>query len=152
MLSILPSEVWNTLNLCTYQCKAGGVGGRAWGGDLPSNSLPTGKSFQSNATKFPHPGRQIAIKYPKAEPKKGTMKISPNKTLQYLCINQFHLRPAPPPPRLTSGQWHFFAFDGKFPGVGTFELSNPPGWERKKRANAPSSVNAATFFIDRTVE
>ena len=35
-------------------------GGRAWGGDLtffknlPSNSLPTGKSFQSIATKFPH--------------------------------------------------------------------------------------------------
>ena len=61
-------------------------GGRAWGGDLTffknlqSNSLLTGKSFQSNATKFPHPG--LAIKYPKAEPKKGTMKISPNKTLQ----------------------------------------------------------------------
>ena len=31
----------------------------------------------------------------------------------------------------------FFALDGKFPGVGT-----------KKRANAPSSVNTATFFID----
>ena len=67
-----------------------GGGGRAWGGDLtffknlPSNSLPTGKSFQSNATKFPHPGLHIAIKYPKAEPKKGTMKISPNKTLQSL--------------------------------------------------------------------
>ena len=34
---------------------------RAWGGDktffknLQSNSLPTGESFQSNATKFPHP-------------------------------------------------------------------------------------------------
>ena len=67
--------------------------GRAWGGDLtffknlPSNSLPTGKSFQSNATKFPHPGLHIAIKYPKAEPKKGTMKTSPNKTLQSLFIN-----------------------------------------------------------------
>ena len=66
-------------------------GGRVWGEDLtffknlPSNSLPTGKSFQSNATKFPHPG--LAIKYPKAEPKKGTMKISPNKTLQSLFIN-----------------------------------------------------------------
>ena len=33
-----------------------------------------GKSFQSNATKFPHPGLHIATKYPKAEPKKGTMK------------------------------------------------------------------------------
>jgi len=38
-----------------------GGGGRARGGDLTffknlqSNSLPTGKSFQSNATKFPHP-------------------------------------------------------------------------------------------------
>ena len=31
----------------------------------------------------------------------------------------------------------------------TLELS---GWGRKKRANAPSSVNTATFFIDRTVK
>ena len=66
----------------------GGGGGRAWGGDvtffknLQSNSLPTGKSFQSIATKSPHPGLHIAVKYPKAEPKKGTIKISPNKTLQ----------------------------------------------------------------------
>ena len=46
------------------------------------------KSFQSNdATKFPHPGLHIAIKNPKAEPKKGTLKISPNKTLQSLFIN-----------------------------------------------------------------
>ena len=62
-------------------------GGRAWGGDLtffknlPSNSLPTGKSFQSIATKFPYPGLHIAV-HPKAGPKKGTIKISPNKTLQ----------------------------------------------------------------------
>ena len=35
----------------------------------------------------------------------------------------------------------FFALDGKFPGVGTLELTNPPGW-----------VDTATFFIDRTVE
>ena len=67
-------------------------GGRAWGWDqtflenLPSNSLPTGKSFQSIATKFPHPGLHIAV-HPKAGPKKGTIKISPNKTLQSLFIN-----------------------------------------------------------------
>ena len=75
--------------LCTYQCNAGGAGGggRTWGGDLTffknlqSNSLPTGKSFQSNATKFPYPRLHIAVN-PKAEPKKGTIKISPNKTLQ----------------------------------------------------------------------
>ena len=73
--------------------KGGGGGGRAWGGDLtffknlPSNSLSMGKSFQSNATKSLHPGQHIATKYPKAEPKKGTMKISPNKTLKYLFIN-----------------------------------------------------------------
>ena len=59
----------------------GGEGGGAGGGDLTfftnllSNSLPAGKSFQSNATKFPHPGLHIATKYTKAEPKKGTMKI-----------------------------------------------------------------------------
>ena len=49
--------------------------------NLQSNSLPTGKSFQSNPTKFPHPRLHIPVN-PKAEPKKGTMKISPNKTLQ----------------------------------------------------------------------
>ena len=72
----------SSLHLCTYQCKAGGgrggggMLGRAWGGDLTlfknvqSNFLPTGISFQSNATKFPRPGLHIAVKYPKAEPKK----------------------------------------------------------------------------------
>ena len=49
--------------------------------NLESNSLPTSKSFQSNPTKFPHPRLHIAVN-PKAEPKKGTIKISPNKTLQ----------------------------------------------------------------------
>ena len=81
--------------LSTNQCKAGGEGGgggRAWGGDLtffknlPSNSLPSGKSFQSNAIKFPHPWLHIVIKYPKARPKKGTLKTSANKTLQSLFI------------------------------------------------------------------
>ena len=42
----------------------------------------------------------------------------------------------------------FFALDGKFLGVGTLELPNPLGWGRKKKANAPSFVNTATFFID----
>ena len=66
--------------------RGGGGGGRAWGGDvtflknLQSNSLPTGKSFQSNAIKFPHPRLHIAVNL-KAESKKGTIKISPNKTL-----------------------------------------------------------------------
>ena len=75
------------------QGRGEGGGGREWGGDvtffqnLSSNSLLTGKSFQSNATKFPLPGLHIAIKYPEAEPKKGTMKIFPNKTLQSLFIN-----------------------------------------------------------------
>ena len=59
-----------------------GGGGLTFFKNLQSNCLPTGKSFQSIATKFPHPGLHIAVKYPKAEPKKGTIKISPNKTLQ----------------------------------------------------------------------
>ena len=71
--------------LCTYQCNAGGGQDIGWDltffRNLQSNSLPTGKSFQSNATKFPHPRLHIAVN-PKAEPKKGTIKISPNKTLQ----------------------------------------------------------------------
>ena len=60
--------------------RVGGGGGRAWGGELTflknlqSNSLPMGKSFQSDATKFPHPRLHIAVN-PKAEPKKGTIKI-----------------------------------------------------------------------------
>ena len=55
-----------------------GRGGSTWDGDLtlfknlPSNSLPTGKSSRSNATEFPHPGLHIAVKYPKVGPKKGT--------------------------------------------------------------------------------
>ena len=60
------------LYLCTYQCNVY---------TYQCNSLPTGKSFQSNATKFPHPRMHTAVN-PKAEPKKGTTKISPNKTLQ----------------------------------------------------------------------
>ena len=63
----------------------GGRQGIGWGltffKNFQSNSLPTGKSFQSNATKFPHPRLHIAV-HPKAEPKKGTIKISPSKTLQ----------------------------------------------------------------------
>ena len=71
-----------------------------------------------------------------------------------LCISQFHLRPDPllPPPGLPPGISIFFALDGKFPGVGTLELSIPSEWGRKKRANAPSSVNTVTFFTDRTVK
>jgi len=66
--------------LCTYQFKADGGGGRAWGGDLtffknlPSNSLPTGKPFQSNAQKFPHPGRHIVVNHSQAGCKKDVRK------------------------------------------------------------------------------
>ena len=56
------------------------------------------------------------------------------------------------PPPLPPGISFFVALDGKFPGFGTLELSNLLGWGRKKRANVPSSVNIATFFIDCTVE
>ena len=72
---------------------AGGGGvGAGHGGDLTffknlqSDSLPTGKSFQSIATKFPHLGLHIAV-HPNAGPKKGTIKKSPNKNLQSLFIN-----------------------------------------------------------------
>ena len=60
-----------------------GVGFLTFFKNLQSNSLSMGKSFQSNATKFPHPRLHIAANL-KAEPKKGTIKISPNKTLQFL--------------------------------------------------------------------
>ena len=56
---------------------------------------------------------------------------------------------APPPP----ADPRALAFlDGKFPGVGTFELSNSLGWGREKRTNSLSSVNTATFFIDCAVK
>ena len=54
--------------------------------------------------------------------------------------------PIPPPTGWPPGISIFFTLDGKFPGVGTLELSNPPGWGRKKRANAPFFVNTATFL------
>jgi len=69
------------------ECKWQGMG---WRFDIFQKfTVPTGKSFQSIATKFPHPGLHIAVKYPKAEPKKGTIKISPNKTLQSLFILRY---------------------------------------------------------------
>ena len=49
--------------------------------NLQPNSLPTGKSFQSNATKFPQLKLHITVN-PKAGSKKGTIKISPNETMQ----------------------------------------------------------------------
>ena len=81
---------------------AGGGGGRqgmGWGFDIFQKStvkfpahgqiIPVRSRllFQSNATRSLHPGQHIATKYPKAEPKKGTMKLSLNKTLQSLLIN-----------------------------------------------------------------
>ena len=63
-----------------------------------------------------------------------------------------HSPPSPPLRADPRELAFFFALDGKFQGVGTLELANLPGWGRKQRANAPSSVNSATFFIDRTVQ
>ena len=44
--------------------------------------------------------------------------------------------------RLTPGHWHFFLA----------WMANSRGRGRNKRANATSSVNTTTFFIDHTVE
>ena len=69
-----------------------GGGSQAWGGDLTFfqnfavNFPAHGQSFQSVATKFLHPGLHTAV-HPKAGPKKGTIKISANRTLQSLFIN-----------------------------------------------------------------
>ena len=54
------------------------------------------------------------------------------------------LRPAPPPPGISV----FFCVGWQIPGDGDY----PPRWGGKKRANAPSSDNTATFFNDRTVK
>ena len=75
-----------------------------------------------------------------------------NSQIECTIMHQ-SIPPAPRPPRADPRELaFFFALDGKFPVVGTLELANPPGWGRKKRANAPSSVNSATFFIDYTVQ
>ena len=60
-----------------------------------ANSLTTGKLFQSNATKFAHPGLHIAVRYSKARPKEGTIKISPNKTMQSLYIYLYYVAASP---------------------------------------------------------
>ena len=70
----------------------------------------------------------------------------PRLTFSHFVIDT--IMPQSIPPALA----FFFALDGKFPGVGTLELSNPLGWGRKKRTTAPSSVNTATFFINRTAK
>ena len=51
----------------------------------------------------------------------------------FVTIMHQSIPPAPStPPGWPPGISIFFALDGKFPGVGTLELSNPPGWGRKK--------------------
>ena len=67
-----------------------------------------------------------------------------NASVNYSCAQ-------PPPAGWPPGISFFFALGGKLTGVGTLELSNSPDGGQKKRANAPSSFNTATFFIDRTV-
>ena len=78
-----------------------------------------------------------------------------NHVITYASVNSICAQ-LPPSPRAPLADLRalafFFTLDGKFPEVGTLELSNPLGWGQKKRANAPSSINSATFFIDRTVE
>ena len=76
---IYPSlEVMRPINVKPAEEGGGGRVGRAWGGDLTffknfkSNSPPTGKSFHSNATKFPHPGLHIALSnIPRLDPRKA---------------------------------------------------------------------------------
>ena len=55
--------------------------------------------------------------------------------------------PSPPPHRDDPRALLFFCLGWQISGMGTLELSNPPGWGQKKGANAPSSVNAATFLM-----
>ena len=87
-------------SLWTYQCKAGkGGGGRMWGGGGQGMGWRF-DIFQKIAVKFPAHGQIIPVNcnqlspprgdiavHPKAGPKKGTIEISPNKTLQSLFIN-----------------------------------------------------------------
>ena len=86
------------VRLCTYQCKAGGGGGQGmrWGSYF----------FQKFAVKFPAHGQIVPVKcnqispplaahypvkYTKAGPKKGTIRISPNKSLKSLFILRYRI-------------------------------------------------------------
>ena len=71
--------------------------------------------------------------------------------MSVLWISQFHLRPAPPraDPRALA---FFMPWMANSRGWGLLSCQTLPGWGRKKRANAPSYVNTATFFIARTVK
>ena len=80
---------------------------------------------------------------------------TPNIGWGVVYISHFIMRrsiPAAPstplPPGSPPGISLFFRLGWQIPGVGTLEMSNPPGWGRKKRANVLSSVNTTTFFID----
>ena len=66
--------------------------------------------------------------------------------LSTLCVSQFQLRPAippPPPPDITI----FFAVDGKFPAVGTLELSNAPSSVIAQSSSAILSILICDFFV-----
>ena len=76
----------------------GGGGGAGQGGDLAffknlqSNSLPTSKSFQSNAANFPAPGCTLRCPIPQGWTQlqeRHNKKISPNKTLKSLFILRY---------------------------------------------------------------
>ena len=59
--------------------------------------------------------------------------LLPVNSLLFVAVMHQSIPPAPrPPPGWPPGISIFFALDGKFPGVGALELSNPPGWGRKK--------------------
>ena len=92
--------------------------------------------------------------YPKMQTARANVmaNLSSLNKLPNASVNSSCAQPHLPPPSWPPGISIFFALDGKIPGVGTLELSNPPGCGRKKRENVKSSVNTATFFIDRTVE
>ena len=63
-----------------------GGGRQGMGGDLTFSKIcsqipcpaPRANHSSQMQPKFPFPGLHIAVKYPKAEPKKGTITISPN--------------------------------------------------------------------------
>jgi len=80
-LAHLVAVIFFSFYYAPINLKPGGWGGgRAWGGDLtflknlPSNSLPTGKPFQSNAQTFLLPGRHIAVNHSQVGCKKHARK------------------------------------------------------------------------------
>ena len=150
----LPRVSWQrpqlTRDHITYQCKGsvgggggrgqggrewvlgGGQGGRAWCGDLTfvqnlsSNSLPTGKSFHSNAQKFPELISFIRV---------ATVREKSGKNENFSRSGK----------RLVDPSVHWTKKDSNIPSPGEQDHSNAPPEVQHKIKSPPHPMPCLTF-------